>query len=169
MDAIDAIMSRRSIRSYTEETVSKGDSETLLEAAMAAPSAGNEQPWHFVVVQDREVLEAIPRYHQYADMLREAPLAVVICGDLDEEKHEGFWVQDCSAAVQNLLVAAHALGLGAVWLGVHPEPRRVEGTRELLGLPQQVVPLAIVSVGHPAEEKPPAERYCSERVHWDRW
>jgi nitroreductase len=169
MDAIEAIHGRRSIREYTDESVSEEDVEVLLRAAMAAPSAGNQQPWHFVVIDDREVLDAIPEYHPYSSMLRHAPLAITVCGDLDEEKHEGFWVQDCSAAVENLLIAAHARGLGAVWLGVHPDPERVQGTQGLLGLPDQVVPLAIIAVGHPAEDKSPATYYELNRVHRNRW
>lgn len=169
MDAIEAIHGRRSIRSYTDEPVSEEDIDVLLEAAMAAPSAGNQQPWHFVVIDERRLLDAIPEYHQYAAMLREAPLAIAVCGDMEEEKHEGFWVQDCSAAVENLLVAVHARGLGAVWLGVHPDPERVRGTQQLLNLPDQVVPLAIISIGHPAEEKPPTTYYDPARVHHNRW
>jgi nitroreductase len=169
MDAIEAIHGRRSIRAYTDEPVTEDDVDVLLKAAMAAPSAGNQQPWHFVVIDDRSVLDAIPDYHQYAAMLHQAPLAIAVCGDTGEEKHEGFWVQDCSAAVENLLLAAHARGLGAVWLGVHPEADRVRGTRELLNLPGQVVPLAIISIGHPAEDKAPATYYSPERVHRNRW
>ncbi len=142
---------------------------TLLEAAMSAPSAGNEQPWHFVVVSDRGTLDAIPRIHPYAGMVAEAPVAVVVCCDVRLEKHNGFWVQDCSAAVQNILIAAWALGLGAVWCGIYPREERVAGFRELLGLPPEVIPLALIPVGWPAEEKPPAERFDERRVHYDRW
>ena len=169
MEAIEAIHGRRSIRSYTDEPVSEEDIEILLKAAMAAPSAGNQQPWHFVVIDDREVLDAIPEYHQYAAMLQEAPLAIAVCGDVEEEKHEGFWVQDCSAAIENLLLAAHSRGLGAVWLGVHPDASRVRGLRKLLDLPDSVVPLAVISIGHPAEEKPPTTYYSPDRVHHNRW
>ncbi len=142
---------------------------TLLEAAMSAPSAGNERPWHFVVVTDRGTLDAIPRIHPYAGMAAEAPVAVVVCCDERLEKHNGFWVQDCSAAVQNILIAAWALGLGAVWCGIYPREERVAGFRKLLGLPPEVIPLALIPVGWPAEEKPPAERFDERRVHYDRW
>ena len=169
MDAMEAIYGRRSIRSYTDETVSDEDVEILLKSAMAAPSAGNQQPWHFVVIDDREILDAIPDFHPYSAMLHEAPLAIAVCGDMDEEKHEGFWVQDCSAAVENLLVAAHARGLGAAWLGVHPDPERVEGAQKLFDLPDRVVPFAIIAIGHPAEEKPPRTYYTADRIHRNRW
>lgn len=169
MDAFEAIYGRRSIRSFTDDEVSDDDVESVLRAAMAAPSAGNQQPWHFIVIDDRAVLDAVPEFHPYSTMLHEAPLAIVVCGDKREEKHEGFWVQDCSAAVENLLIAAHARGLGAVWLGVYPAKGRVRGARDLLDLPDAVVPLAIVAVGHPAEEKGSMDRYDPDRIHHNRW
>lgn len=169
MDALNAIHGRHSIRSYTDRPVPQDEVEQLLRAAMAAPSAGNQQAWHFVVVDDRAVLDRIPEFHPHAAMLRQAPLAVVICADLDLEKYKGYWVQDCAAATENLLLAAHALGLGAVWLGVHPVEDRVAGVRELLGLPKNVMPLSIVSVGWPDEQKGPADRYDPARVHRNAW
>ncbi|MFC2078027.1 nitroreductase family protein [Candidatus Bipolaricaulota bacterium] len=169
MDAIEAILTRRSIRSFRDEPVPEELIETLLRAAMAAPSAGNQQPWQFVVVRDRAVLDRIPTAHPHAQMATEAPLAIVVCGDTALEKHKGFWIQDCSAAVENLLVAAHASGLGAVWCGVYPSEERVAGVRELLAIPEHVVPLALLVMGHPNEEKPPSERYEETRIHSDRW
>jgi nitroreductase len=124
MDAIEAILGRRSIRSYTDKPVAKETVQQLLEAAMAAPSAGNQQPWHFVVVDDRALLEKITTVHPYAQMAKSAQLGILVCGDLSLEMHQGYWVQDCAAATENLLVAAHALGLGAVWTGVHPRSER---------------------------------------------
>jgi nitroreductase len=156
MEAIEAIMTRRSIRRYTGEQVSPELERKLLEAAMAAPSAHNRQPWHFIVVRSRETLDRIPEYHQYSRMLKEASLAVVVCGD-NKVQATDFWTHDCSAATENMLIAANALGLGAVWLGVHP------------GIPGHVTPLCIVSVGHPAEEKPPGNRYDESKVHRDKW
>jgi nitroreductase len=168
MEAIQAIMSRRSIRRYTDEGVSPEHERQLLEAAMAAPSAHNRQPWHFIVIRDRGTLDAIPEFHGYSNMLKEAPLAIVVCGDTEVQTTD-FWIHDCSAATENILIAANALRLGAVWLGVHPGEDLIENTRRLLGIPDHVVPLCIVSVGHPAVEKPPADRYNEERVHKDRW
>ena len=167
MDAMEAILSRRSIRKYSGEGVGEEDVKAMLEAAMAAPSAANQQPWRFVVIDDRELLDAVPEFHQYARMLKEAPLAILVCTDtaLQSENVAVMWVQDCSAATENLLLAAHALGLGAVWLGIYPGEERVQGMRELLGLPEEVTPFALVSIGHPAEEKPPAGRYDGSRVH----
>jgi len=169
MDAMDAILSRRSIRQYTSQPVPEEMVKVLLEAGMSAPSAGNQQPWRFVVLTDREMLDAITTFHPYSGMLKEAPLAILVCGDLEVEQHEGFWVQDCSAATENILLAAHAHGLGAVWLGVHPVPDLVAQMRELVGAPEQVVPLCLISIGHPAEQKPRADRYEEERVHRERW
>ncbi len=166
---MDPVMARRSIRKYTDEPVNDDEVRKLLDAAMAAPSAGNQQPWHFVVVRDRELREKVPEVHPYAPMVPEAPVAILVCGDPTLEKHKGFWVQDCSAAVENLLVEAAGLGLGTVWLGIHPVEERVADFRRLFGLPDHVVPLALVAVGRPAEKKPPADRYDESRVHHDRW
>ncbi|HEY6838453.1 MAG TPA: nitroreductase family protein [Geobacteraceae bacterium] len=169
MDALEAILTRRSVRRYTDEPIAAELLDELLNAAMHAPSAGNEEPWHFVVVTDRETLDAIPRFHPYAVMLRQAPAAVVVCGDPTLEKYNGYWVLDCAAATENLLLAAHARGLGGVWVGVHPQPEREAGVRELLGIPAHVIPFAIVALGHPAERPPKAERFDSRRVHRNRW
>ncbi|HGE72071.1 TPA: nitroreductase family protein, partial [Candidatus Poribacteria bacterium] len=128
-----------------------------------------EQPWHFVVIRDRQILNEIPKIHPYSGMLKEAPLAILICGDESLQKYKGYWVQDCSAATENLLIAVNALGLGGVWLGVYPIEDRVVGIRKLLGMPESVIPFALISIGYPAEQKPPADRYDESRVHHDRW
>jgi nitroreductase len=169
MEALEAILTRRSIRCYTTDRVPEQTVTELLTAAMSAPSAGNQQPWQFVVMRDRQLIDQIPAIHPYAQMVREAAVVILVCGDLEKEKHAGYWVQDCSAATQNLLLAAHARALGAVWLGVFPRDDRVASLRELLGLPRHVVPLALISIGRPAETKPRADRYDPERVHYDGW
>lgn len=166
---MENILKRRSIRQYTSEPVGEEQIEQILRAAMSAPSAGNQQPWHFVVITDRALLDRIPEIHPHARMVAQAPVAVAVCGDLSLEKHDGMWLQDCSAATQNLLLAVQALGLGAVWLGVYPREPRMEGLRRLLRLPKQVVPLALVPIGHPAEEKPPVDRFQPDRVHYNGW
>lgn len=166
---MEAVLSRRSIRRYTSEPVSDDLVEELLRAAMSAPSAGNEQPWHFFVIRDRKTMERIQEFHPFAKMLREAPVAILVCGDPSLEKYEGFWVQDCSAATENILIAAHSMGLGAVWLGLYPIEERVNGMRKLLGIPEHVIPLSLVSVGHPAEKKPPADRYDESRIYIEEW
>jgi nitroreductase len=169
MEVMDAILGRRSIRKYSPQAVDQELIRELLTAAMSAPSAGNEQPWHFVVIKDKNLLNEIPKFHPHSSMLREAPLAILVCGDLTLEKYKGYWVQDCSAATQNLLLAAHARGLGAVWLGIYPIDERVEGMRKLLSLPEHIVPLSVVSLGYPAERKSPLNRFQESRVHDNRW
>lgn len=168
-ERLELLMTRRSIRQYRDEDVSDEDVQNLLRAAMAAPSAGNQQPWHFVVIRERATMEKIMACHPYSSMLAQAPLCIAVVADLALQRHEGYWVQDCSAATQNLLLAAHALGLGAVWLGVHPLRERKQGVASALDLPTGVECLSLVAVGHPAEKKEPAERYDAERVHRECW
>lgn len=169
MQALQAILTRRSVRKYTGEPVTERDIQTMLRAAMSAPSAGNQQPWRFVVIDERELLDAITDVHPHSRMLLQAPLAILVCGDLQIAKRADFWVQDCAAATQNLLLAARALDLGAVWLGVHPRQEREKGLRDLLQLPQHVVPLALVAIGHPAVEQMQVDRYNEERIHYNKW
>jgi nitroreductase len=167
--SLELILSRRSIRKYTAVPVMERDVDDLLRAAMAAPSAGNQQPWHFIVITERELLEAISGFHPYAGMTAEAPLAILACGEPALEKHPGNWMLDLSAAVENLLLAAHAKGLGAVWVGIYPVEERMRPMRELLGVPSHVVPFALIPVGHPAESKPPSGRFNVHRIHRNRW
>lgn len=169
MDCLDAIMSRRSIRNYTDEPVTDGQLEVLLRAAMAAPSAGNQQSWRFIVVRGEEQRLALSQATPYSGMIARAPLALVICGDETAPKHPGYWVQDCSAAIENLLLAAHATGLGAVWIGCHPVAERVANVRRICGIPEGIEPMSMIALGHPSEEKPPAERYEPANVHRERW
>ncbi len=169
MEALDAILTRRSIRNYTDQPVSDQSVDTLLRAAMAAPSAGNERPWRFIVVRDRQQLEAAAAAEQYGGMIAHAQVAVVVCADMDLVEHEGFWVQDCSAVTQNLLLAAHALGLGAVWVGTYPRQERVDGLKRVFDLPDNVVAFSMVAVGYPAERQAPANRFEPARICIDRY
>lgn len=170
MDAIDAIMGRRSIRRYEDRPVEPEHIEVLLRAAMAAPSAGNQQSWRFVVVTDRAQLGLLAKATPYSGMLDGAPLAIVVCGDTTSQKYpEDYWVEDTSAAMENLLLAAHATGLGACWLGYHPRADRKDRAREILGLPDGVDTLGVASIGYPAETKPLGDRYEDGFVHHDRW
>ncbi len=164
-----SILTRRSIRRFTPQPVSDEIIRELLHAAMSAPSAGNEQPWEFVVIDDRKILDEIPKVHPYAQMCREAPAAILVCGDLMRETHQGFWVQDCAAATENILIAVNDKGLGAVWVGVHPREDRVEGLRKLIELPAHIIPFALIPVGYPAEIKPPPGRFDPARVHKNKW
>jgi nitroreductase len=169
MDALDAIMTRRSIRRYSGEPVTPEQIETVLRAAQAAPSAGNQQPWRFIVITEQETLSAAAATSPYARMLGEAAFGIVVCGDTADLKHPVMWQQDCSAAVENALLAAHAIGLGGVWLGYYPKMERVAPIKELLGIPEHVEPLAVLALGHPAETKPPSDRYDPSFVHHERW
>lgn len=171
MDLFDAIHTRRSIRTYTAEPVSEANITEVLRAAMAAPSAGNGQPWHFVVIDDRAVLDAIPDIHPHAAMCRKATVAIAVAAELAKEKYPGFgyWMLDCSAAVQNLLLAAHGLGLGAVWCGICPRPERMTGLAKLLRFPEGVTAHALVVLGHPAEAARRIDRFQPERIHRNTW
>lgn len=165
----DVLYTRRSIRSYTDEPVDDGAVEALLHAAMAAPSAGNQQPWHFVVVRSRETMRAIMQVHEYSSMLAQAPVCIAVCAELALERFPGFWVQDTSAAMQNILLAARDMGLGTVWLGVHPIESRVEGIGRILGLPDGVVCMGLVALGHTDETFERTDRYQDGRVHKGTW
>ncbi len=165
-----AIMNRRSIRKYTSQPVTDEQIRSLLEAAMSAPSAGNEQPWHFIVIRDRELLDEITTVHTHASMLKQASVAVLVCADPRLNKFDvDYWIQDCAAATENLLVAVQDMGLGAVWLGVYPREERVAGLRRIFNIPEEVIPFALVPVGYPAEQKGPEDRYREDRVHQNRW
>lgn len=169
MDALDAILTRRSIRRFTGEPLGTETIEALLRAAMAAPSAGNQQPWRFIVATTREAIDAIAASTPYGHIAAGAPVAIVVCADTRDLKHPMMWQQDTSAATQNLLIAANALGLGACWLGFWPKMERVEPLKQAAGLPEGVEPLAVIAVGHPQEEKPAAERFDSDKIRHERW
>jgi nitroreductase len=169
VDAMEAIFTRRSIRRYAAEPVPEDVVEQLLEAAMYAPSAHNQQPWQFVVIQDRQTLDRMPDFHPYSTMLKSAPLAILVCGDSSCLKSPYFWPQDCAAATQNILLAARALGLGTVWMGVYPKEPLIDGMRTLFGMPEQIIPFSLIAVGYPAEEKPRPDRFDEQRIHYDRW
>ena len=161
----DVILARRSIRKYTDEPVAPEQVRRLLEAGMAGPSGHNAQPWHFVVVTERETLDRLADQHQWAKMLYEAPLCIAVCGDPASE----FWVHDCSAATQNILLTATEMGLGSVWLCVHPRPDLQQMVRETLGVPSPIEPFCLIALGHPAEAKEPRTSYTGSRVHYERW
>jgi nitroreductase len=165
MDVITAIHTRRSVRAYTDAPVGEETVQIMLAAAMTAPSAGNGQPWEFVVVDDPTLLAGIPEIHPYAHMAPKAPLGILVCGNTAKEKYPGFWVQDCSAATENLLLAAVGCGLGAVWLGVYPVQERVAAFADRFGLPEEVIPLAFVVIGHPRQEQQTQNRYDASKIH----
>ncbi len=164
--ALGLIFSRRSIRSFTAEEVTADQVQSLLEAAMAAPSARDRRPWEFVVVTDSGAREALAQTHQFSGVARKAPLVIVVCGHPEVAPH---WVQDCSAATENILLAAVGLGLGAVWVGIHPAIERESYVRQVIGLPVGVRPLCLIPIGHPAEDKPPRTRFEAAHVHYEQF
>jgi nitroreductase len=166
---MDTILNRRSIRKYKDIKVPDELIHSLLKCGMAAPSAGNQQPWEFIILRDKEIFKKITEVHPYAQMLLNADVAIVVCGDESKERYKGFWVQDCSAATENILLAAQDKGLGAVWLGVYPLADRIQGVKEILNLPDSVIPLSIIPIGHPDEHKDPANRYDKTRIHYNNW
>lgn len=169
MDTLEAICTRRSIRRFQEKPVPDPVIEQLLAAAMSAPSARNSQPWHFVVLDDRDLLDQASRINPHAWMAAHAPLAILVCADPGLEKSPGYWMLDCAAAVENLLLAAHSLGLGAVWTGIYPRAQRIDGFRQLLSLPEPVTAHSLIVLGYPAEQVAPENRYQAQRVHRNRW
>ncbi len=168
---LDCIFGRRSIRLYTDKSVDEESIQTLLQAAMAAPSARACDPWRFLVLTQRNVIDSVSELLPYGKMLKMAPLAIVVCGDITKAHSQSlsYMLQDCSAATENILIAAHVLGLGGVWLGVHPNEDRMAGIRKLFTLPEEIIPVNVLSIGHPAEVKEPRTRYNAEYVHHNRW
>ena len=169
MELLDAIYTRRSVRTYGPDSVSEEIIQAILGAAMMAPSAGNQQPWQFIVVTDQDKLAAVTAVHPYVGMASKAPLGILVCGDLELEQFKGFWIQDCSAAMQNLLLAAHDQGLGAVWTGIYPIEERIEGFRTIFSLPQTVIPLGFAVIGWPLKTSKRKDRMRPERIHWNHW
>lgn len=169
METLQAIHTRRSIRRFRSKPVAEDIIKDILAAAMMAPSAGNEQPWQFIVITDRDCLDAVVAIHPYASMAAHAPLAILLCGDLSLEKYAGFWIQDCSAAMQNLLLAAHDMKLGAVWTGIYPREDRVEKFRLRFALPSYVIPLGLAVIGHPDHYPECKNRFRPDRVHYNTW
>ncbi len=165
-DLLNLIKKRRSIRKYTDQSVTDGQIQQLLEAAMAAPSASNIQPWEFVVVQDPDLKQQLAQTHTWSYMAADAAVVFVTCGNESASRH---WVEDASAATQNLLLAATALDLGAVWVGIYPGTDREDHVRRVLAIPEQMRVLCLVPVGHPAESKPARTQFKENKVHYDGW
>lgn len=165
------IFARRSIREYRDEEVSDETIRDLLEAAMAAPSAVAKDPWHFIVVREKQMLSDIADGLPNGQMLRHAGVGIVVCGDISaaHDNQESYMIQDCSAAIQNLLLATDMLGLGACWLGVHPREERIAHIQSLFGLEDRIIPIAVISIGWPDATTTPRTRYKDEAVHHEKW
>nr|WP_248484811.1 nitroreductase family protein [Tepidibacter aestuarii] len=167
---MQAILERRSIRKYEEKEVSDEIVKELLKAAMAAPSSNNMQPWEFLVIRNKEQMSKIVEAKQAATPLMGASVAIAVCADLNVYKGKpNLWVQDCSAATQNILLASHAKGLGAVWISIYPVETRTKKVQDILGLPEEIIPVSIISIGYPGELKEPSNRYNESKVHFYKW
>ena len=168
---LNNIATRASVRQFTNQPVDKATLETIVRAGMAAPSAVNKQPWAFIVVTEREGLDNLNGVHPYAN-LKTATAAIIVCGDMESALQgvaREYWIQDCSAATENILLAAHALGLGAVWCGVHPDSKRVSEVSRVLGLPEGIIPLNIITMGYPASQPQPKDKWKPEKIHYQHW
>lgn len=164
------ILSRTSVRAYQGKAVEKDKVEKLLRAGMAAPTAVNKQPWHFVVVADKKLLAALAETNTQADFTKDAPLAIVVCGDMTkaiEGSGRDFWVQDCAAATENILLAAHAMGLGAVWTGAYPLEKRSFEMSKVLKLPETMVPLSMIVIGYPKGETKAKNKWDAQKVSYN--
>ncbi|MBR7154592.1 MAG: nitroreductase family protein [Paludibacteraceae bacterium] len=171
-EAINNIMTRVSVREFTGEKISEAQLDTLLRAAMAAPSAINKQPWAFIVVTDEAKIAALGEALPYSRCSNHPAVAIIPCGDLSkaiEGEMGAFWINDVSAATENLLLAAHAMGLGAVWTGLHPDMNRAKMVQDMLGLPEHIIPLCVVPVGIPAEQPAVKDKYKQENIHYNAW
>jgi len=169
MEAIETIFTRRSVRKYLSHVIDKESIDILLKAAMHAPSARNTQSWQFIVISERKILDSIMTVHPYASMLNEASHAILVCGDKNLEPNEAYCNQNCSAATQNILLAAHASGIGSVWLGVYPREERMKGIAGLFELPEHILPVSLIALGYPNEKPNQPDRYDPKRIHYEKW
>ena len=169
MQTLEAIFTRRSIRDFRPDAVPAPVLREILKAAMAAPSAMDEQPWHFVVLAGDSARAALDEMQPKSPMAGTAPAAILVCCDMNLVKLPDFWIQDCAASTQNILLAAHDLGLGAVWVGIHPMPARIDALRKRLNLPVHIAPFSMVALGFPGESLGPRDTFQNERIHDQKW
>ena len=169
MEIQDALLNRRSIRKYKNQKISKENIDLILKAAMYAPSAMNLQPWQFIVIDDKDVLiETINSIH-YAEMLKQSAAAILVCGEADIEKNESWLLQNCSASIQNILLAAHGLGIGSCWIAIHGMDDVYKKIKTQFNLPQNIVPVSLISLGYPDEVVTAEERFKQEKIHHNKW
>ncbi len=169
METLKAIKTRRSIRNYTDDNIDAKKIELLLEAAMMAPSAFDKRSWQFLVLNESKILKGLITAIPHAEMLEKAAAAILVCGDKNLEESNGLMIQNCSAAIQNILLAAHDINLGAVWVGIYPFEEIVMNTQKFFKLPDSVLPVALVVLGYPAESHESISRYDSTKVHYNKW
>ncbi|GAB1401534.1 nitroreductase family protein [Elusimicrobiota bacterium] len=164
---IKNILNRKSVRQYTSQNVEKEKIDAIIKAGMAAPSAVNLQPWEIILITDRKILNEVAQKHPYASFTKNASVAIVVCGN--SEKSPDYWVQDCSAVTENILLATESLGLGAVWCGIYPNQDRVAEIQKILNLPKNIVPLSLIPLGYPKGENLPKQKYNPSKIHINSW
>lgn len=169
MELFETIYKRRSIRKFTADKINEDDIDKILKVAMYAPSAGNAQPWHFIVIDDREILEDLSQIIPNGKMIAESSHCIVVCADTEQEKYKGRWMLDCSAATQNMLLAATSLSIGSVWIGIFPENERMDNLSKYFNLSDNIKPVSIVALGYPAENKVLPDRFKAERIHRNKY
>jgi len=169
MDTLTAINTRRSIRKFKPDKIKKDQIDLILKAGMMAPNAHNQQLWQFIVIDDREIIDKIADFHPYAKMLYEAQLVIIVCADLSREQSEGSFSQDCSVAMQNILLAAHAIGLGAVYVSLYPKEDRMNFIRDLIKAPDHIIPFNLTPIGYPNEKTREVDRYDDSKIHYNHW
>lgn len=168
METLKAIKTRSSIRNYTDQDISKENIEELLKCAMAAPSAKNHQPWEFVVIKDKNVLAKIPEISTFTTMMPRANTGILVCADMNR-KYKELWSQDCSAATQNILLAAHDMGIGTVWTGIYPKEGIISNFTEFFDLPENIIPFCMIALGYPKQENRPKDKFDENKIHWERF
>lgn len=170
-DVISVIHSRKSVRQFTDQKVDRDKLEVLLRAGMAAPTAVNKQPWFFVAIDDKETLNSLSEFMNNNPILKRAQAAIIVCGDMNKvfERQPSYWIQDCSAATQNILLATEGIGLGAVWIGVFPNEDRVDMVRNALNLPENLIPLSVIAIGYPTGVEQPKDKWKEENIQWNKF
>ena len=168
---LNNIFNRKSVREFTDEKVSHDDLETIIKAAMSAPSALNLQPWEFIVFDEEETLEFMTDLHEYSGMFKSATAGILVCGNMEKtiRDYEELWIQDCSASTQNILLAIEALNLGGVWLGIYPIKERCQKLTDYFGLPENIIPFSVIALGHYSKNVESKDKYDPKKVHWNRW
>lgn len=169
MDLLEGLFTRRSVRKFLPVRIPILDLKEIVKLGMYAPSAGNQQPWEFIIINERQKLDDITEIHPHAGMLKTASAAILVCGNTDHEKHPGFWVQDCSACTQNILLAIHGRNLAGVWLGIYPRDERVEGFKKMFNLPLNIIPFSLIPIGKADEKTSTDNRYSEKLVHINKY
>jgi nitroreductase len=169
MDLQDALLNRRSIRKYKDQKIIKDELNSILKTAMYAPSAMNLQAWQFILIDDKNILIETIKSIPYAEMLKQSAAAILVCGDSAVEKNESWLIQNCSAAIQNILLSAHGLGIGSCWIAIHGMDDVYKNIKDQFGLPENIVPVSLISLGYPDETVITEERFNEEKIHYNKW